>query len=115
MELLSPSLSLAALPDVKGGRRGYQACTSPRHVSTGVDTQALEAHLTLPGLVPKPSLYPHPQGKPGQLGTPAQQSGIFQGAWSGVGVVARYEGWRAVMGLFNSMACTLGSRVPQGA
>lgn len=83
--LLSHSLSLAVLPDVRGGRRGYQAYISPRHVPTGVDTQALKAHLTLPGLVPKPSLYPHPQGKPGQQGTPAQQSGIFRGAWSGVG------------------------------
>lgn len=108
MGLLSHSLSLAALPDVRGGRRGYQACTSPRHVPTGVDTQALAAHLTLPGLVPKPSLHPHPQGKPGQLASPAQQSGIFWGAWSGVGVVARYEEWRALLGLFNGPACTLG-------
>lgn len=92
MGLLSPSLSLAALPDAKRGRRGYQACTSPRHVPTGVDTQAREAHLTLPGLVPKPSLHPHPRGKPGQLRTPAQQSEIFRGAWSGVGVVTRYKG-----------------------
>lgn len=112
MGLLSHSLSLAAFPDVRGGGTGYQACISRRHVPTGVDTQA---HLTLPGLVPKPSLHPHPQGKPGQLGTPAQQAGIFQGAWSGVGVVARYEEWRAMPGLFSGTACTLGYPVcPRG-
>lgn len=113
---LSLSLSLAALPDAKRGRRGYQGYASPRHVPTGADTQALEAPLTLPGLMPKPNLRPHLWGKPGQLETPAQQSEIFQGAWSGVGVVARYEVWRASRdtGLFDSMVCTLGSPVPQG-
>lgn len=88
--LLSHSLSLAVLPDVRGGRRGSQACTSPRHVPTGVDTQALEGYLTLPGLVPKPSLHSHPQGKPGQLGTPAQQSEIFQGLFSGTACTLGY-------------------------